>query len=118
MTENPSPSSEDRPDSDTADIFRRQIRVRFYRLLNYFALFIFIILVNGGLLGTDFVLFSMVDWFLHKDIQKFPVLARWFDYVKISLGFLVSVAVVIHGILSFITQVRIDRMVSRELDKQ
>jgi hypothetical protein len=118
MAESPAPSPEDRAGSDVASSFRRQVRVRFYRLLNYIALFVFIVLVNGGLLSADFILFSMVEWFLHKDVQKYPLVAMWFDYAKIALAFLILLAAVIHGILSMITQIRIDLMTSRELEKQ
>lgn len=118
MAESPAPSPEDKAGSDVASIFRKQVKVRFYRLLNYIALFLFILLVNGGLLATDFILFSMVEWFLHNDVQKYPLLAMWFDYVKIALAFLVLLAAVVHGILSLVTQVRIDWKISRELERQ
>jgi hypothetical protein len=117
MEENSAPSTVGTDDPAITRVFRRQMKVRVYRLLNYFALFIFLILVNGGLLGTDYILFSMVDWVFHDDVQKYPVLAMWFDYVKIALAFFVLITVVVHGVLSMITQVRIDLMISRELDR-
>lgn len=118
MAESPTPSPEERVGSDVASGFRRLITLRVYRLLNYFALFIFIVLVNGGLLGADFILISMVEWFLHNDIERYPLLATWFNYARITLAFLVLLAALIHGILSMITQVRIDWKISRELEKQ
>jgi hypothetical protein len=118
MADSPTSSPEDKVGSDVASSFRKQVKVRFYRLLNYIVLFIFILLVNGGLLATDFILFSMVEWFLHNDVQKYPFLETWFNYVKIALAFLVLLAAVVHGILSMISQVRLDWMISRELERE
>ena len=90
-----------------ADI-RYKVEQRLYRALNYISVFLFILLVYGGALITDYLLFKLIWVLLSDDIQKYSVVSQVFDFARIGLAFLFILSAIIHGIVSTYSQVRLD----------
>jgi hypothetical protein len=100
--------------SDVQEQVYRQIRRRLFRGLNYLSIYVFIIIVYGGALLTDYLLFALISWLLQEDIQRYQLVADWFDYARIGLALLLIICAVTHGLISTYTQVKLDIELSRE----
>jgi hypothetical protein len=96
---------------------KRRLRQRFFRALNYLSLYAYIIVVWGGALLTDYLLLWLIAWLLREDIARYPIVALWFDYARISLAFLLIILAVVHGILSTISQIKMDWALSRRVEE-
>jgi hypothetical protein len=92
----------------------REIQGRYFRALNYLSIYAFIIIVYGGALLTDYTLFFLISWLLKEDIQKYSIVALWFDFARIGLALLLIILAVTHGIISTYTQIKLDIQLSRE----
>lgn len=94
--------------------FKEKGEERFYRALNYLTIYLFIIVVYGGALVTDYLLFALMEWLLKVNVERYPVVALGFDYARIGLAALFIIAAVFHGIISTINQMKLDIQLSRE----
>jgi len=104
-----------------ADIKQRvmwRIRDRYFRALNYVSIYVYVIVVYGGALISDYFLFWLISWLLSEDVQRYPVIALWFDYARIGLAWLLIVCGITHGFLSTYKQVKLEIALSRERDER
>lgn len=101
-------------DANIEQAVKQQLRTRYYRALNYLSIYLFLIVVYGGALLTDYFLILLIEWLLKEDIQRYPIVAQWFDYARTGLGLLLIVLAVTHGVISTISQVRLDLEIARE----
>jgi hypothetical protein len=100
----------------TREAVLQNIKRRYYRALNYLSIYVFIIVVYGGALLTEYALFALMTWLLRDDVAKYSLVAIWFDYARIGLALLFIFSGVAHGIISTVGQIRLDLALSREGD--
>ena len=100
--------------NDPKSKFYGEANGRVYRALNYISIYLFILVVYGGALITDYLLFELMSWLLSASIQSYPLVAAWFDYARIGLAFLFIVTAVFHGILSTYGQMKLDLLLAQE----
>jgi hypothetical protein len=86
------------------------------RAIRYLGLFLYIIIVYGGLLLTDYALLGLVGWLVRDEIASHPILAMFFDSLKVGLALFIMVGALIHGFLSLITLIKLDFAVAKELE--
>lgn len=96
----------------------KNVLYRFYRALDYLSIYAFILVVYGGALITDYLLFLLIWTLLKEDVEKYPIVAQGFDYARIGLALLFIAGAVIHGIISTISQIRLDYTLSQEGEKK
>jgi hypothetical protein len=87
------------------------------RAKRYFKLYIYLILVYGGLLMTDYIIFFLVSVLLHEEIAAHRVVALFFNFLRVGLALFVMLGVFIHGLLSLVTLIRLDLAISRKLEE-
>lgn len=90
------------------DRVRAKVEDRLYRALNYVSIFVFILIVYGGALITDYLLFQLMWALLSEEIQQYPVVEQAFSFARIGLALMFIAGAVIHGMLSTYSQVRLD----------
>ena len=95
---------------------KRRITARYYRALDYLSVYIFIIVVYGGAVASDYLLFIILWGLLKDDVQKYPLVASGLDYARIGLALLFISSAVIHGVISTYSQVKLDLVLSKEGD--
>ena len=93
---------------------KQEIVSRYFRALNYLSIYAFILVVYSGALATDYLLFLLVEWLLRDDVQRYSLVALWFDYARTGLALMLIVSAFVHGIISTYSQVKLDLMLSRE----
>ncbi len=93
---------------------RARIRKRFWRALDYISIYVFVLVVWGGVLIVDYALLLLIENILEEDIRRYPLVALWFDRAKIGLALLTVATAVFHGIISTIGQIRMDVATARE----
>ena len=98
--------------------FYAKMEERIYRTANYISIYLYIIIVYGGALLTDYLLFTFMDWLLRVDVERYPVVALGFDYAKVGLALLFIIAAVVHGLISTWGQVKLDLALMRESESQ
>lgn len=103
---------------DVKERVMRRIRDRYFRALNYVSIYVYVILVYGGALISDYFLFWLISRLLSEDIRQYPVIALWFNYVRIGLAWSLIVCAITHGFLSTYKQVKLDIALSREREEQ
>ena len=100
--------------SGTIEQVNAQVRKRLFRALNYLTIYVFVIIVYGGALLTDYVLFELIAWLLADDVKEYALVAQWFDYARMGLALLLVVCAVTHGIISTVSQIRLDIALAKE----
>jgi hypothetical protein len=88
-------------------------RKRLYPALNYVALYMFILIVYGGALLTDSLLFGLMWWLLGDDARD-PLVSQTFTYAKAGLSLLFIASAIIHGVLSTYSQIKLDWKLSQD----
>lgn len=86
------------------------------RAIRYLGLYLYIIIVYGGLLLTDYSIFRLVAWLVRDEIAKHYGLALLFDYLNVGLAIFIMLGALVHGFLSLVTLIKLDYAVSRELE--
>jgi hypothetical protein len=94
--------------------FSREATTTFRSAAHYLLTYAFILVVYGGAVITDYLLFWLIALLLREDVAKYPFVATWFDRARIGLACLLILFAVVHGILSTISQVRMDWDVANE----
>jgi len=89
-------------------------RRRLIRAVDYLSLYLFIVVVYGGAIVADYVIFSLMWWLVSEDAKTYPLVAELLDYARIGLAILFIAGAVIHGILSTASQVKLDYGLSKE----
>jgi hypothetical protein len=100
--------------TDVEVVWRRIRKDRFLAALDYIALYIYIIVVYGGALLTDYFLFTLMWWMVREDADKYPLVSIGLDYAKIGLALLFITGAVIHGVISTYSQLKFDFKLSKE----
>lgn len=102
------------PQISDSEKIKKTISLRYYRGLNYISIYGFILVVYGGALLTDFALFQLM-WALFKDdVTKYEWIAIGFDYARIGLAGLFLLNAIIHGIISTVSQIKLDLALAKE----
>ena len=96
------------------EIIKSRLRSRLYRALDYLTIYLFILVVYGGAVITDYLLFLLLWALLGADVREYPLVAMGFQYARIGLALLCIVSAVIHGIISTYSQVKLDIKLSQE----
>ncbi len=86
------------------------------RAIRYLGLYLYIIVVYGGLLLTDYSIFRLVAWVIRDEIEKHHALALLFDYLNVGLALFIMLGALVHGLLSLVTLIKLDMALSRELE--
>src|SRR5690349_10739908 len=90
------------------DRFRRNSKIRFYLLLDYLGLFLYILLVSASALLLDFLLIQVLEFFLSEEIADSDVIWLFFHWYKIGSAFLVLIAAMVHSAFSAASQIKFD----------
>jgi uncharacterized Tic20 family protein len=104
----------DESKADPGVEFKQKARRRFYRALNYLTIYLFVLIVYGGAIVTDFALFQLILWLIAEDATKYPLVALWLDMARIILAILLVIFALVHGIFSTVQQFRMDWGMFRE----
>lgn len=96
------------------EVTGRNVAYRFYRALDYLSIYAFVLVVYGGALITDYLLFFLMWALLKEEVEKYPIVAQGFDYARIGLALLFIAGALIHGIISTISQIKLDYALSQE----
>ena len=80
------------------EIVRLRLLGRLYRAFDYLTIYIFILVVYGGAVISDYLLFLLLWSLLGADIKQYSIVAIGFDYARIGLALLFISSAVIHGI--------------------
>lgn len=96
------------------ETMRLRLISRLYRAFDYLSIYVFILVVYGGAVISDYLLFLLLWSLLGADIQKYPLVATGFNYARIGLALLFITSAVIHGMISTYSQVKLDIKLSKE----
>ena len=88
--------------------YKQQRELRLERIKNYFSIYVFILVVYGGALITEYLLVSLMAQLLSDDVARYPIVSAGFDYARIGLALLAIALSVVHGILAVVSQVRME----------
>ena len=107
-------------DKHTARIawYKQQRELRFERIKNYLSIYLFILIVYGGALITDYLLFELMAWLLRDVVAAYAIVATWFHWLNVGLALFAMVAALVHGVISTISQVKLDIKLSGEDEEQ
>ena len=100
------------------ELIRRQIIGRGFRAINYISIYVFIFVVYGGALFTDYGLFSLMWWLLSEDVKQYGIISLLFDYTRIGLALLFIATAIIHGVISTYSQIKLDITLMHEDEKK
>jgi hypothetical protein len=84
------------------------------RALNYLSIYAFVIVVYGGAILSDFILFELVARLLVAEIQQNGMVAHWFYLARTGLALLSIFLAVVHAIIATIRQLQLDWKLSKE----
>ncbi len=73
---------------------------RFQLLKDLWGNYLFIVGAYGGAVLADYVIFQLIELLLAPDVQKYALVATWFDYAKIGLALMLIICAVTHGLFS------------------
>ena len=93
---------------------KRRAKKRFYRALDQLIIYAFILVVYGGAVGVDYLMFLYLWWLLGEQVREYPFVALAMDYARIGLAVLFIIGAFVHGVISTISQVKLDLALSRE----
>lgn len=93
---------------------QKRIADRYYRALDYLSIYVFILIVYGAALVTDYLLFALMWALLSDDVKKYRVVAMGFDYARIGLALLFILGALVHGVISTYSQVQLDLKLAKE----
>ncbi len=96
------------------EIVRLRLISRLYRAFDYLTIYLFILVVYGGAVISDYLLFLLLWSLLGADIKQYSLVSIGFDYARIGLALLFITSAVIHGIISTYSQVMLDIKLSKE----
>jgi hypothetical protein len=100
--------------SDPKAVFVRNFRRRFYRGLDYLALFIYVAIVSIGALLADYAIVRAIELTVASDVSRYPIVSRVFEWFKIGSAFLVLIAAAAHAFFSAWSQMKFEIEVARE----
>lgn len=83
-------------------------RRRLFRALNYLTIYVYILVVYGGAIVTDFAFFQIVQILIADDANRYPLVSLWLDFARVILALLLLIFAIIHAILSTLQQIRMD----------
>jgi hypothetical protein len=86
--------------------FLENLKVRFYKALDYLILFVYLLVVSICALLVDYILILVLSLLVADDIEKFPIIAQAFIWFKIGSGFLIFIAAIVHSFFSAASQIR------------
>lgn len=93
---------------------RQRLSARFYRAVDYVSIYIFVLVVYGGAVVTDYLLFALLWLLLRDEVTKYPLVALGLDYARIGLALLFILSAVVHGTISAYSQIKLDIKLSRQ----
>ncbi|HUG79235.1 MAG TPA: hypothetical protein VML57_17275 [Burkholderiales bacterium] len=82
------------------------------------SIYVFVLLVYGSALFTNYLLILFIEQLIAEEIQKSALVSLWFERAKIGLALLATFAAVSHGIISTIGQIRLDLQILRGTDAE
>ena len=91
-----------------------RLRELLWHASNYLSIYIYILVIYGGALVTEYVLLALIEFLLGPDVEQYPIFASVFDYLRVGLGLLVAVMAVLHAVIITFNQVRRDMELSRK----
>lgn len=93
---------------------KQRLLDRFYRAVDYLSIYAFILVVYGGAVITDYLLFLLLWSLLNNDVNKYPMVASGLDYARIGLALLFIAGAVSHGVISTYSQIKTDITLAKE----
>lgn len=96
------------PVEDIAEITRQKIRRRFYKVLDYWSLFAYILAIYAGALLADALLYFLIKLALQSVISRSPLVSLWFDRLEMGAALLLIFAAFVHAIFSTYSQIKLD----------
>ncbi len=97
---------------------KQRLKDRFYRAIDYLSIYTFILVVYGGAVVTDYLLFLLLWSLLQDEVNKYPLVALGLDYARIGLALLFIASAVIHGAISTYSQIKLDIALAKEGENQ
>lgn len=98
-------------------VFKKRIVNRYYRAVDYLSIYAYVMVVYGGALFADYLLFELMWLLLAEEVQKYELVKLAFDYARIGLALLFLLCALVHGMLSTYSQLKLDLELVKE-DKQ
>jgi len=108
----------DEPTADPGQVFRRHLRWRWFRALDYLSLFLYALVISTGALVVDYVLFLVIKLVVSDAVAGYPVVTVWFDWFQIGSAFLVFIVAFIHAIFSAYSQIRFEIETAKQQEGQ
>lgn len=91
----------------------QNVRIRFYRGLDYLTLFLYVVVVSVGALLADYLIVFAVERTVASAVAKYPVVALAFDWFQIGSAFLVMMGAATHAVFSAYSQFRFEADTAR-----
>lgn len=98
---------------DNVELSRRVVS-RYYRALDYLSIYAFILVVYGGAVVTDYLLFLLLWALLGEEVKLYPIVTAAFHYARIGLALLFIATAIIHGFISTTSQIKLDLKLAKE----
>lgn len=96
------------------EAIRHEIVNRFWRSLNYISISVCLLVVYSCYITADYLLFSLIFWFMGDSIAQEPLIARVVRYLQIGIALAGILAAITHCYYSTTGQIDLDRRFSKE----
>ncbi len=93
------------------------LKMRFFRIINHLTIYVYILVVCGSAVVTDYLLLGLIERLLIVNVQRYPMVALWFDRAKIAIALLCILVAFVIGVFSTIYQIKTYMTASRESDQ-
>lgn len=108
----PSPSPSPSPSPEA--LIRQQMRLRFWRTLNYLSIFTSCLVVYGSAVVADYLLFLLIWALMGDTMTQHPIVVQAADFTQIGLALMALFGMLVHGVFSAWGQIQLDLKLSRE----
>jgi hypothetical protein len=99
---------------DPREAFLKNLKSRFYRVLDYFSLFLYIVLISVGALLADSAIVFAIERTIASAIVKYPIVKQCFDWFQIGSAFLALFGALIHALFSAWSRIQFELETMRE----
>lgn len=100
--------------SDPKEVFSQNLRSRFYKVLDYFSLFSYIVLVSIGALVADTIIVFVIKQTIINTVNEYPIVKLAFDWFQIGSAFLALFGAMVHAVFSAWSQLQFELQSMRE----
>jgi hypothetical protein len=94
--------------------FLRNLRLRWYKALDYLALFGYVAVVSVSALVADYIIMLAIERTVSAAVAQYTIVSQAFGWFQIGSSFLVLIGAATHAIFSVYSQVRFEVEAAKE----